>query len=80
MRAVAHRRTIRDTSLKTSQVFSHIQLRANFIGNTHLDDIRPANNARAILGHNNGQVVSIDRTSPPARIKFEDVPKSIQIS
>jgi hypothetical protein len=46
----------RDTRLKTSQVFSHFQLRVNFIGNIQLPDISPASNARAIPRDNDGAI------------------------
>jgi hypothetical protein len=45
-----------DTTLKTSQVFSHFQLRVNFIGNMQLPDIRPASNVRAIPIDNDGAI------------------------
>jgi hypothetical protein len=47
---------IRDTRLKTSQVFSHFQFRVNFIGNIQLPDIKPASNVRAIPRDNDGPI------------------------
>ena len=38
----------RETTLKTSQVFSHFQRRLNFMGNMQLPDIIPASRVSAM--------------------------------